>query len=312
MQPTREWVTANDFIYWLNGVNDRIFHNSTSHSAPLISIDLADVALDDDSEWAPFVDPVPGHVLVYLDKIQFMIGPWWNVTEPDGLVDPSTRAALLDLKKSMYGGLSSISALSVQTGNAEPIIQSAVEDTPPAVYWHWQIPNEELADFQAAVQVPNGLALAPVRLQDGDAAAAHWLTLTVQRVSGAESGLRAEWTTYVADGAGIRTLVLESRADHPALDPVNIVDASFPFTAAYPVAHAVAGGRSTRRSARGRRRSPPRSPCRLRVPRPPSWPLGNGSGHATSATGQTESPTASSTTAPSSTPRPRSTRDPCR
>ena len=242
VEPTREWVAANDYIYWLNGVKDRIFHNSTSHSAPLISVDLADVTLNDDTEWAPFVDPVPGHVLVYLDKIQFMIGPWWNVTEPDGHVAASTRASLLDLKKSMYGGLSQLSALNVQTGNAEPIVQSAVMDTPPATYWHWQIPDEKLADFLAAAHLPAGLTLATVRLQDGDVDAAHWLTLTVRRVSGAESGLRAEWTTYVDDGSATRTLILEARADHRTLDPTNVASATYPYTAASPLTHTLTAG----------------------------------------------------------------------
>ena len=237
--PTRDWVAANDDIYWRNGVKDHIFHNSTSHSAPLISVDLANVTLDDATEWAPFVDPVPGHVLVYLDKLQFMIGPWWNVTEPDGHVDPATRNSLLELKNSMYGGLSGIQALGVLGGTAEPVVRSTVADTPPTVHWHWRIPDERLADFEAAAHLPPGLTLASVRLQEDDAEAGHWLTLDVHRVAGATSGLRAEWTTYVDDGAGTRTLILESRAGDAALDPVNLQ------TAPYPVTHTLAAGSMT-------------------------------------------------------------------
>jgi hypothetical protein len=238
--PTREWVAANDFIYWLNGVNDRTFHNSTSYRAPLISVDLADVTLQDDTEWAPFVDPVPGHVLVYLDKLQFMIGPWWNVTAPDGRVDPGTRASLLDLKKSIYGGLTQLQALSVLTGNAEPIVQSSVASTPRSVYWHWRIPDAGLAAFQTAAHVPAGLSLAKVRLQDDDAEAAHWLTLRVSR--GSTAGLQAEWSTYVSDGKGTRSLVLEARTEAPSLDPVHVVDAAAPFTSPYPISHTTTGG----------------------------------------------------------------------
>ncbi|MEZ5240068.1 MAG: hypothetical protein R2716_14310, partial [Microthrixaceae bacterium] len=40
--PTLEWVAANDYIYWLNGVNDRTFYNASAHSADLISVDLSD------------------------------------------------------------------------------------------------------------------------------------------------------------------------------------------------------------------------------------------------------------------------------
>lgn len=231
--PTRQWVTANDFIYWLNGVNDRVFHNSTSHNAQLISVDPADVTLQDDTEWAPFVDPIPGHVLVYLDKIKFKIGPWWNITQPDGRVDPTTLASLQALKKTIYGGLTSVSALQVLTGNEEPLVQSSVQGSPAAVNWHWKVPTDKLAAFTAAAQLPAGLTLSTVRLQEGDAVAEHWLTLNVHADAGASSGLRAEWSTYVNDGVGLSKFVLESRAGYRSLDPVNL------FSDPSPIAHTV-------------------------------------------------------------------------
>jgi hypothetical protein len=234
VRPTREWVAANDFIYWLNGVNDRTFHNATAHSAQLISVDLADVTLADSTEWVPFIDPVPGHVLVYLGPIEFMIGPWWNVTEPDGRVDPATRSSLLALKRQMYGGLSTLSALGVLGGTTEPIVQSTVESTEPSVRWHWRIPAEQLAAFAAAAGLPPGLTLAPIPLAEGEPAE-HWLTLHVSRQSGATAGLRAEWSTSVDDGTGVRQLVLETRSDQRSLDPVSR------FCDPYPVQHAVAG-----------------------------------------------------------------------
>lgn len=233
--PTREWVTANDFIYWTNGVNDRIFHNSTSHSAPLVSVDLADVTLDDDTEWAPFVNPVPGHVLVYLDKLQFMIGPWWNVTEPDGRVDPKTRGRLFDLKKTMYGGLTNLSALAVLAGTGEPILQSTVEQAPPSAHWHWKIPAAQMDAFETAANVPAGLTLAATRLQEGDTEAAQWLSLNVSFETGSSSGLRAEWTTSVDDGSGVRTLILDSKAGFASIDPVHL------RTSASPITHSLAG-----------------------------------------------------------------------
>jgi hypothetical protein len=45
------------------------------------------VTLADDTDWAPFIDPEPAHVLVYLDELRFKISPWWNVTDVDGRVD---------------------------------------------------------------------------------------------------------------------------------------------------------------------------------------------------------------------------------
>lgn len=230
--PTREWVTANDFIFWRNGVNDRIFHNSSSHSAPLITVDPADVTLDDDSDWAPFLDPQPAHVLVYLDAIDFVISPWWNVTELDGNVDAATLATLRPLKSSLYSGLSNTLALGVLNGTVEPSVRSTIEAAPAATHWHWQIPPAELGALASAIGVPPGVDLAPVRLEDGDPAA-YWLTLTVSQRSGDGAGTRAEWTTYVNDGERIRTLVLESRSSTGALDPVDL------FAGPFPVSHTV-------------------------------------------------------------------------
>ena len=242
VEPTLDWVAANDFIYWINGVRDRTFYNSSAHSAPLISIDPADVTLVDDSEWAQFLDPAPAHVLVYLDQIQFAIQPWWNVTEPDGLVDPATLASLFDFKKSLYGGFASTQAIQVRSGSVDPTVFSTVEDAPPSAYWHWEIPTANLAGLETLLDLRAGLSLAPVRLEDGDTSAAHWLTLHVYRESGPTSGLRAEWSTHVDDGEGIRTLTIEARADHPALDPTNVTSTTDPYTPASSLTHAVAGG----------------------------------------------------------------------
>ncbi len=243
VEPTLEWVAANDFIYWINGVKDRTFYNSTAHSAPLISVDLGDVTFFDDSEWAPFLTPDPEHVLVYLDKIQFAIGPWWNITFPDGNVDPVTQASLFDFKKSLYGGFSSVQALQVRSGAVDPVVQGTVEDAPPSVYWHWEIPAANLAAFEAAAGLPAGLTLAPSKLEAGDATAAQWLTLHVYRdTGGVDEGLRAEWSTTVDDGTAIRRLTLDARADHPALDPTDVPSVMDPYTPATPLTHAVGGG----------------------------------------------------------------------
>lgn len=289
-------------------MKDRTFHNSTAHSAPLISVDLADVTLVDDSEWAPFVDAVPAHVLVYLDKIQFAIAPWWNVTEPDELVDPATLASLFDFKKGLYGGFAATHALGVRLGSAEPTVQSTVEDVPPSMYWHWEIPAANLAGLETQLNLPAGLSLAPSRLQDSDASAAHWLTLHVYRESGPMPGLRAEWSTHVDDDEGIRALTIEARADHPALDPTNIPSATDPYTPRLRSPTRLREGRWTRWWARVRRRSL-RPLLRLPVVEPRSCRPVSGSAPTTFATGRTGWPTDSSTTARPSTPRSRSTRE---
>jgi hypothetical protein len=236
--PDREWAAANDFIYWMNGVSDRTFYNSKAHSAQLISIDLADVTIFDDTEWTPYIKPIPEHVLVYLDEFEFVIAPWWNITEPDGLVAPGDFAFLKEYKKTLYGGLAQIQATSVLTGSAQPYVLLQGDDAPPSTFWHWKIAPANLAAFQAAVGLPAGLTLTPITLQEGDPSAEYWLSLHVQGVNTTlETGLRAEWTTYVDDGTGPRALTIEARADHTNLNPINVTSTQFPYTGPFPVTH---------------------------------------------------------------------------
>lgn len=222
--PSRQWASANDLIYWMNGVADRTFYNSTAHNAPMISIDLADVTIDDDTQWTPYFDATPEHVLVYLDKLEFVISPWWNVTYPDGLVDAPTLASLGQFKKDLYSGFANTQALNVKTGNAQPLVQSGVEETPSSTQWHWRIPDANVAAMAAEIGLKPGLSLAEISLAEGEAPD-NWLTLEVHERTGTESGARAEWSTHVDNGDGVHRFILEKFTDHVSLDPVNIFDA---------------------------------------------------------------------------------------
>jgi hypothetical protein len=193
--PNREWVAANDYIYWLNGVNDRTFHNATAHSAQLISVDLADVTLADDTEWVPFIEPVPAHVLVYLGPIQFMIGPWWNITS-DGRVDATTRNNLFALKGRCTAG-SRRSARSTCCRAPRSRSCSRTSRPPTRRCWHWQIPAEQLTDFAAAADLPPGMTLSPVQLGEGRGGA---LAEPARVPQSGDVRACAEWSTYVDDG----------------------------------------------------------------------------------------------------------------
>lgn len=77
-----EWVEANDYIYWLNGVCDRTFYDAGLANARARRIDLADVKIEDDTRWSRLVDPTPRHVVVFENPIDFSMSPWWNLDEP--------------------------------------------------------------------------------------------------------------------------------------------------------------------------------------------------------------------------------------
>ncbi len=73
------WVTANDSIYWGNGVSDRTYYDAGMADARQIDLPAAAATIDDGTPWATIVDPDPVHVLVLLDKIELVISPWENI-----------------------------------------------------------------------------------------------------------------------------------------------------------------------------------------------------------------------------------------
>ena len=74
-----EWVTANDHIFWGNGLSDRTFYNSGLAAARQIRINNDDVEIQDGSFWAQFVEPDPVHILVVEGSIELVMSPWENV-----------------------------------------------------------------------------------------------------------------------------------------------------------------------------------------------------------------------------------------
>ena len=76
---SRAWVTANDHIYWGNGVSDRTFYDAGLANAKQRRIDMADVKITDNTIWGTFVEPEPVHALVLEEAIEFVISPWENI-----------------------------------------------------------------------------------------------------------------------------------------------------------------------------------------------------------------------------------------
>lgn len=74
-----EWITANDSIYWRNGVYDRVWYNGSMFNAKVRSMPPADVRIEDSSHWAQYLEPVPRHVLRYEEQLELVVSPWDNV-----------------------------------------------------------------------------------------------------------------------------------------------------------------------------------------------------------------------------------------
>jgi hypothetical protein len=79
LQAAPEWIGANDFIYWRNGVCDRTFYDAALARAPLWRVPPESLQVRDGTAWREFVDPEPVHALVLSKRTQFAMSPWWNV-----------------------------------------------------------------------------------------------------------------------------------------------------------------------------------------------------------------------------------------
>lgn len=79
-----EWIEANDYIYWRNGLCDRTFYDAGLANARTRQVDAVDVVIEDGTRWSRSVDPTPRHVVVFEDAIEFAISPWWNLDELGG------------------------------------------------------------------------------------------------------------------------------------------------------------------------------------------------------------------------------------
>jgi hypothetical protein len=74
-----EWVAANDYIYWRNGICDRTFYDAGLAFPKARHIPPADAIIDDQTHWAQFLEPVPKHIVRYEEAIDFVIMPWVNI-----------------------------------------------------------------------------------------------------------------------------------------------------------------------------------------------------------------------------------------
>jgi hypothetical protein len=76
-----EWIEANDYIYWMNGICDRAFYDAGMANARTIGLDPSQVEIEDGTRWGRLAEPTPRNVVVFQDAIELVLSPWWNVDE---------------------------------------------------------------------------------------------------------------------------------------------------------------------------------------------------------------------------------------
>ena len=75
---SREWVGSGDLRYWMNGVADRFFYDSTVFD-PKTSIDPGTVSVTDGGQWAGFAGGTPDRVWVDKAGVDSSSIRGWNL-----------------------------------------------------------------------------------------------------------------------------------------------------------------------------------------------------------------------------------------
>jgi len=138
-------------------------------------------------------------------------------------LERSGRILRRTLKRFIYSQLYLRESLMIFFGKSAPLVLFNVESDPPSIYLNFRIRPERLELLAERLDLPDGLVLTPVRCIDGEEPF-HAITLNAYRVSGLVNGVRAEWSVYVRDAAGVpRYLVVEAQSNVGSMDPVHIV-----------------------------------------------------------------------------------------
>ena len=74
-----EWIEANDYIYWRNGVCDRAFYDGAFANGKMWELDCDSAELADQTQWSRYVDARPQHIAMLVGAAELVISPWWNV-----------------------------------------------------------------------------------------------------------------------------------------------------------------------------------------------------------------------------------------
>jgi len=77
----KDWILANDRIYWRNGIYDRLLYNGLLLDAKVVEVNPESAAIDDNTIWAEFVDETPVQIAVFRNPLEFVIRPWYNAEE---------------------------------------------------------------------------------------------------------------------------------------------------------------------------------------------------------------------------------------
>ncbi len=230
----REFVVANDYIFWGNLVADRGLYNSTFHSREVVLIDANEFTVEDNSVWKDYINAAPVHTMVYQNPLDLVVSPWWNLDAAYLAVTPAHRTSLINFYNGFYPSTVQAEAKAAMRGQKAVLSPVTTGVSVPTARYHFALldPVGLLVAVGAADRTP-----VTVKLFEDDSAAAHYLTLLVYRREKDACGIRAEWVTYVEGPDGRpTTLRLDAVAAESCLNPVSLM------TVATDLTQSIAGG----------------------------------------------------------------------
>ena len=132
------------------------------------------------------------------------------------------RRVLRGIKKFLYSQLYLRDSLLIMFGKSKPLVCFKVEDSPPSVYWNFEIQPEKVEVLERELELP--FKLAKLQILEGEEPC-YYLTLNLYRVSGLANGIRAEWSVYIEDphNAKPRYLVVEALSDQRSIDSIDLL-----------------------------------------------------------------------------------------
>jgi hypothetical protein len=219
---TREMAIGNDYIYWPNGVLDRVVYNATTFNHDAYLVDPAEVSVADDSRWAEYLKPEIKDVVYYVNTLEYVASPMANLDSDHLDVTPEWLEELSTFK---YNGhqrafmRGSVDQLFL--GKADALVGRRIANETPSTSYSFEITDPDA--MAAALDLPEGHQLAQTTILESGAEGSY-LTLTVSEADGDLAGMTAQWTVPVDDGSGRpHQLVLDRMTADTSIDPVDLL-----------------------------------------------------------------------------------------
>ena len=85
---TREMAISNDYIYWGNGVYDRVEYNASTFNWDAHFADNAQVQITDNTHWKQYLADDPTYVVYYQNTLEYVGSFWANLDSAYLDIDP--------------------------------------------------------------------------------------------------------------------------------------------------------------------------------------------------------------------------------